>query len=294
MQEKRPSITAGTVAAHRAIESGRPADRRICFDPFAEQFISPRMTVIGESWLPSGLALWIYERILPGFHTYFGVRTRYLDDQLRACIQNGIEQLVLLGAGYDSRAYRFREFKTHVRAFEVDHPATQQVKLAVVDRVFGGRPPHVRYVEIDFDRQSLEERLTDAGYDGKLKTLFIWEGVSYYLSAEAVDQTLAFVADHSRPGSSILFDYTSPDVISGRTHLREGHAWRGSLQRLGEPLLFGIEEASIETYLRQRGYRIIENALRDILQSRYLAGANHHRYLTPVFSIVHAEVQPRA
>jgi methyltransferase (TIGR00027 family) len=293
MQEKTPSITAGMVAAHRAIETRKPADRRICFDPFAEQFISPRMTPIGESWLPGWLALWIYERILPGFHTYFGVRTRHLDEQLRACIENGIEQLVLLGAGYDSRAYRFQDLKTHVRVFEVDHPATQRVKLAVVDRVFGGRPPHVRYVEIEFDRQTLEERLTDAGYEGMLKTLFIWEGVSYYLTAEAVDQTLAFVAQHSRPGSSILFDYTSPDVVAGRTHLREGHAWRSAVQRIGEPLLFGIEEASIETYLRQRGYRIIESAARDMLQSRYLVGANQRRYLTPVFAIVHAEVQPR-
>jgi methyltransferase (TIGR00027 family) len=294
MKERTPSVTAGTIAAHRAIESRRPADERICFDPLAERFISASMKVIGESWMPERFALWLYEKMLPGFHTYFAVRTRYLDDYLRSCLDSGIEQLVILGAGYDSRVYRFEKPNRPFRAFEVDHPATQQEKLAKLKVMFASLPSHVSYVPVDFSKEALENKLSASGYDNTKKTLFIWEGVTYYLSAQAVDETLAFVAKNSGKGTSIIFDYTSPSVIDGTAEQREAKVWRRAVRGFGEPLTFGIEAASIENFLQQRGFDKLANATQETLRNAYLTGANQKRFLTSVFNIVYAEADGNA
>jgi methyltransferase (TIGR00027 family) len=142
-----------------------------------------------------------------------------MDDYLGACLRAGIEQLVILGAGLDSRAYRIEGLKGQVRVFEVDHPATQAAKLAKLTKLFGALPAHVTYVPIDFDAETLE-KLFDFGYSRQHKTLFIWEGVVHYLTAEAVDQTLSFVSKHSGAGSSIIFDYVYTSALTA-AHKRE-------------------------------------------------------------------------
>jgi methyltransferase (TIGR00027 family) len=294
MNERRPSDTAGTIAAHRAIESRKQADQRICYDPLAKCFLTPQMKVIGESWIPEKIALWIYELLLPGFHAYFAVRTRYLDDYLRSCIEDGLEQLVILGAGYDSRAYRFEELKARAKVFEVDHPATQRVKLAQLKRIFGTLPHHVSYVPVDFGKEVLEDKLRESGYDERLKTLFIWEGVTYYIAAESVDATLAFVAKNSGKGSSVIFDYTYPAVVAGTAKQRESKAWRTAVRRFGEPLVFGIEASAVEDYLSRRGFHKVNNATHEFFKKSYFTGANERRKLTTVFGIVHATVKTQA
>jgi methyltransferase (TIGR00027 family) len=291
MKERTPSVTAGTIAAHRAIESRKSADERICFDQLAERFISSRMKVIGESWIPENLALWLYEKILPGFHTYFAVRTRYIDDYLNYCLDDGIEQLVILGAGYDSRAYRFGKPNRPFRAFEVDHPATQHDKLAKLKVLFESLPSHVAFVPVDFGKETLASKLLASGYENGLKTLFIWEGVTYYLSAAAVDQTLAFAAKNLGKGTSIIFDFTSPSVIDGTAQQREAKAWRTAVKRFGEPLTFGLETASVESFLKQRGFDKVVCATSETFRKAFFSGANQHRYLTSLFNIVHATVR---
>ncbi len=113
-------------------------------------------------------------------------RERHVDEYLRTCLAEGIEQLVILGAGYDARAYRFKLELRGVRAFEVDHPATQQAKLKRLQHVLGRMPAQVVYVPVDFNTQTLGEQLAACGYDERLKTLFIWQGVTHYLTPEAV------------------------------------------------------------------------------------------------------------
>src|SRR5690242_19428209 len=114
---------------------------------------------------------------------------------------------MILGAGYDTRAYRFADELSSVRVFELDHPVTAAVKLARVRRAFGELPEHVTYVRADLEREDLGLALVRAGYASAARTLFIWSGVSFYLSAEAVDSVLGFVRQSSGPGSSIVFDY---------------------------------------------------------------------------------------
>ncbi len=291
MEEGHASLTARVAALHRALESEQPADRRICFDQFARQFVGRQLTALGEISLPQNFALGLHKLLLPGLHNYHAIRTIHIDECVRRCLRDGIRQLVILGAGYDSRAYRIEELKGRAVVFEVDHPATQCVKLEKLIALLGVLPAHVRYVDINFNTQSLENILSENGYDKSLKTLFIWEGVTYYISAEAVDRTLAFVRDCSAGGSSIIFDYIYPEVFSGSCERREAKFWVKYGKRIGEALTFGIEKKGIQNFLAERGFSCTHNADSEWLNRTYFTNSNRHRKMSPIFAIVHAAVE---
>ena len=291
MQESKPSRTAATAAAPRALESQKPEDSRVCYDPFAQKFLSPSFTLFGETRVPKFLANWMYNRILPGFFGYTVARTRHIDEILIKCIKNGLEQLVILGAGFDSRAYRYVQLEMKTKVFEVDHPATQQIKLNKLKEILGSLPKHVFYVPIDFAEQNLKKQLIESGFEANLNTLFIWEGVTYYLKPEEINITLSFVVDNSQSGSSIIFDYAHSSVVDGTCVHKEAKMFSKGAESYGEPLHFGIMEGSIERFLKQRGFGQINNVTSEWLKQHYFTGINKNRRITPIFEIVQATVQ---
>lgn len=253
--------------------SRKSRGERICYDPCAKYFVRPWVKgVIGLAIL-SGIAEWQG----PGAMAFQVARARYIDDYLSSSIADGLRQSVILGAGFDSRAYRFPGLKGQVKTFEVDHPATQRVKLARLEKTFVSVPKHVTYVPVDFDRDNLGDRLYSSGYDNKLKTLFIWEGVTFQLRRSAVDDTLGFVAHNSGPGSSIIFGYTHKPVSNGIA---------------GEGLVFGIEEGKVGEYLERRGFDHAVSVTGDDLHRMYFKGANESRKVAPAYCIVNATVMP--
>ncbi len=258
MKKGKASWTAQGVTFFRAIESMRPERERACYDPLAREFLNTGFKLVCRSRIRTRIA-WRY--ILSGRHGrsahYCIARTGYIDDCLKRCVDGGIEQLVILGAGYDSRAYRFDELRGDVQVFEVDHPATQKRKLKRVRKIFGSLPGHVTYVPVDFVREKLAERLLACGYDPGLRTLFIWEGVTMYLTPEAVDETLCFIAENSGDGSRVVFDYVFKSVLDGE--IEGARAWREYLERRGEPPLFGIEEGEVGEFLSARGFELVED-----------------------------------
>ncbi len=289
MKKRQSSITAEGIALVRAMESERPADVRICHDPLAKYFSSSALMLLARFFLKIGYA----ERRGPGTYEFLVTRCRHIDEYLHSSLTDGLQQLVILGAGYDSRAYRFDALKRGIKVFEVDHPATQAKKVERLTKVLGARPNHVVYVPVDLQTQSLEERLRASGYDTDAKTLFIWEGVVEYLAPDAVDSTLAFVANRSRPGSRIIFDYVYASVIDGRVKRGEAASMARSSRFTGEGLVFGIEEGTIEEFLSQRGFTQIQNATSRDLDRLYLTGANQGRHVAPVYAVVSATVRPR-
>ena len=130
----------------------------------------------------------------PGVNGFLMASERFIDDVLQSFLNEGLQQLVILGAGYDSRAYRF-DLHGRVKTFEVDHPVTQAEKLEKVHRVFGKIPEHVRYVPVDFNTQTLSERLLSSGYGPGLISPFIWQGVTMYLTPVGVDTTRNVLLD---------------------------------------------------------------------------------------------------
>ncbi len=290
MKANSPSITAEATLVFRAVEAQRPSGQRVANDGLAQHFLSPRSTVIGQTWIPEPIARWAYNLGFPGMQGYIIARTRYLDEYFQNCLDSGFEQAVILGAGYDSRAYRFKDLARRTRIFEVDHPATQEEKKRKLRSVLGGLPDHVTYVPIDFTREALEDRLFEHHYDPGRQTVFLWEGVTYYITADAVDRTLAFVARHSGRGSSIIFDYTYDSVVNGTCPRREARLWRKTMIPRGEPLLFGIEEGGIEAFLTGRGFQTPTDVSGNSLKQRYFIGRNRRRKVSPIFGIVHATV----
>ncbi len=286
MRKNQTSLTALGIAMNRAFESSRPEDERICFDPYARRMIPGWLYALGGFLFRTGYAEWRG----PGVQSFLAVRDRFIDDFLSGQLSEGIDQLVLLGAGYDSRPYRFPGLEGKVAVFEVDHPATQQDKIERVKAIFGQVPRHVTFVPVDFTRQSLEQRLLECGYHPSRKTCFIWQGVIYYLDPVSVDGTLAFIAHRSGPGSSLVFDYLDRSVLEGAGSHGEIKGMRRYRRLTGEGLTFGIPDGTIEAFLSARGFEHIRDIDSEGLKERYFTGKNAHRKVVPGYGIVTARV----
>jgi methyltransferase (TIGR00027 family) len=288
MRKNQSSMTALGIAIVRGIESEKPEDRRICYDPYARQFVHPWMYKLVRFFDRIG-----YSEIKgPGVMGFLAVRERHIDEYLKSCLADGLEQLVILGAGFDARAYRFEELKNGVRVFEVDHPASQATKLEKLEQVFGSRPAHVVFVPVDFNTQRLDQRLVESGYDEDLKTLFIWQGVTQYLTPEAVDSTLAFIAGHSGPGSAVIFDYMYPTLLDGTIKRGEVSNMRSKRWASGEVMTFGIPAGTVTSFLEKRGFAQVQDADNKFLHATYFGGENANRPVAYGYAIASAVVRP--
>jgi methyltransferase (TIGR00027 family) len=209
------------------------------------------------------------ERSAPGFYWYFQVRTKHIDAILKRSIVSGIDQFVILGAGYDSRPYRFKEKLSGIRIFEVDFPGTLSFKKEKLVELYGSLPEHVTYVPIDFNSQSIKDVLLENGYDPDMKTFFIWEGVSYYLPKKSFDAVLEFVANNSSPASSIAFDYAINSFIEGDYSTYGSKKLADTWKKMGEPGLSGIEDGATDRFLSSRGLTIISDLGSEELEQIY-------------------------
>ena len=290
MRRSVASSTAETMAMHRAAESMLPENERVCSDPYALYFLNSRAIPRFRSPFRRAIVRWVMNHVYPGVNGAVVARVRFIDDCLERCIDSGLEQLVILGAGYDTRAYRFEALKEKVRVFEVDHPATQAVKRDKLKSIFPGQPGHVTFVPVDIGTQDLEAELSAAGYDPTRKTLFILEGTIMYISPEMVDNILSFIVHRSGPGSSLVFDCLPASMIDGTIRLKEGKAMRKHVIRQKEPFLFGVEENRISSFLEERGFNAVERVSAPDCRDRYFKGKNRDRKISAVFSFVHAAV----
>lgn len=291
-QERKSSKMAEGIALHRALESQKPKSERICYDPYAIYFISPETLEPFNDPQKAKASHEYFERILPGFTNSVRARVRYFDDFVKKSIDEGmLEQLVILGAGYDTRAYRIEGLKKNIKVFEIDHPNTQKVKIEKIKEIFGFLPDYVVYVPVNFETEDFGKRLIAEGYDQQMKTLFIMEGLVMYIPPEAVDKTLAFIVNNSGKGSTILFDYFPQSVIDGSCELEVGKNMREYAAKRGEPFKFGIKEGAVETFLAERGFSQISNVTADDYKKMYFHGVNKDKEMCSLMSFVHAVVE---
>lgn len=285
MAHAKPSRSAQGVALLRAIEAQKPQAERICDDPHARALISGGISFfLSKLVIESG----IYERLAPGATAFVIGRERYIDDFLEACLSEGFDQIVLLGAGFDTRAYRIPGIE-QTRVFEIDQPATQRVKLERLKKIIDPLPAHVMFVPVDINTRMLGERLQSSGYSEQGKTLFIWQGVTYFLTAEGVDGTLAFIAKHSGPSSAVIFDYCYNEILRD-TSRGYGKLLRRSSRLSGEAYLFGIDQGQVEPFLARRGFSDVRDVPLEQLKSMYFTGPNAGRVIAAGIAIVSARV----
>jgi methyltransferase (TIGR00027 family) len=291
-----PSTTAEVTALYRAIESLRPQSERICYDPYAARFISrPEYLKLLEllSSNPEKAVAMMEEdeNLYPGVHNTILARIRYFDDFVRASADEGIDQIVILGAGYDTRAYRIEELKTRLKVFEVDHPATQRVKMKKIKGIFGRLPDYVMYVPVDLGIDDLGQRLIDHGYDGSQITLFVMEGLVYYIPPGIVDEILSFITKNSGLGSTVIFDYLPESVVDGTCTLEAGKNLQRAVKHQGEPFQFGIKEGTVETFLSKRGFSQIRNVTSEDYKRAYFHGTNEGRTVGRLLNFAHAVIE---
>jgi len=286
MKQNQSSQSAAGVAFFRACEAQRPETERICYDPYARAFVSGFLLSLNKLVnLPA-----LYEKLSPGATSFIFVRERYIDDILKASLSEGLAQVVILGAGFDTRAYRIAGIeKTHV--FEIDFPATQATKLKGFKKLIDPLPAYVTFLPVDFNTQTLEERLLASDYDEHAKTLFIWQGVTYFLTTEGFESTLAFIAKHSGPGSTVVFDYFYNEVLHDPTR-KDIQAMRRTAQKFGEDYLVGIDRGQVEPFLTQRGFRDVKDMTLEDLKRIYFTGPNANRVVPDGMAIVSARVYP--
>jgi methyltransferase (TIGR00027 family) len=241
----------------------------------------------------SAIRAWVMKnRIAPGAYEFMIARTAFFDRIVEQALKENREQVVLLGAGYDSRPYRFGEFNQDTEIFELDAKLTQQRKKECLQQAGISISQQISFVPINFETDNLRDALMEAGFSREKKTLFIWEGVTYYLSAEVVDNMLAFVRSNSPSGSSISFDYASlSDEALNEDGAKELRKHMQS-QYSNEPTKFGIRAGKIEAFLAERGFEVIEHLTAAEMNEKYLSMGSYSDVgkVPSLFCLVYATV----
>jgi methyltransferase (TIGR00027 family) len=262
MQQSTPSRTALRVALRRAAHQLYDAPPLVLNDPIA-------VPILGQEYLPE-LQKTVTKLEKPfsvGLRAFLVARSRYAEDNLARAIAQGTTQYVLLGAGLDTFAYR--NPYPQLRVFEVDHPATQQWKHELLATSGISIPENLTYAPVDFERQSLSEQLQSAGFNPAIPTFFAWLGVVPYLTLEAFQATINFVA--SQPaGSGIVLDYGQPRSALPFLEKLAHDSLAARVQLAGEPfqLFFTPPEMAAE----MTAFRDLEDIGSSEINARYFAG----------------------
>lgn len=269
MTPGRPSRTAEAVCLMRALEQARPPADRILDDPYAAWFLSPlartHLATVGAADSVVG----VRPLLLPALTTYVQLRHRFMDDRFLEALDS-VEQVVVLGAGYDMRAYRFASQIGSRPVFEVDYPATASRKLRILAPRRAELPAvDVRRVPIDFHTQRLEDVLAAAGFAPGRPTFFFWEGVSMYLRREAVKGTLDTLRRLGAP-AHVVADFwyllDSPELRA------TAHRFSTNLLHfIAEPITFGLHPEDTPDFLARRGWVAREVVVGEDLYRPYLA-----------------------
>ncbi len=290
-QDMRPSFTAEGVAFARALASYEADTRLRNPDYMAKQMIGPRYRLMSTTPGIRTLARFYYEYTIPGIYLYHIARTRHIDDIFAAQIKAGVKQFVILGAGLDTRAYRFAQSLAQARVFEVDHPGTAALKQERLRRILERIPAHVTYVPVNFETDSLAERLVANGLDLAQKTLFLWEGVSMYLTLPAIDHTLAFITS-AAPTSTLVFDYYHESVVKRPSRYFGGAEVFQKVAKLGEPYTFGLNPEEIPKFFASRRLSVLSHTTGEDFVEAYASTVGESRLnrMIEFWGVVHCEV----
>ncbi len=234
------------------------------------------ISMCGPVWrtiLSSRILIWFVTRVLmrrvmpivPIIYT----RARFGEDCLEAALEDGVTQYVIIGAGYDTFAVRRTDLGEKVVVYELDHPATQEMKFQRMKAAGISKPDNARYEKCDLAAETVLNALGRTDYDAAKPAVFSWFGVAYYLDEETVQRTLSDLANGSAAGSSVVFDYlaAAESVAPAFRELRKNVT--EFVARRGEPMLSDINPEDVPHYLRELGFSEIDNLEPDRVSERY-------------------------
>ena len=260
MQHGQASRTAIGAAGHRAAH--QILERGLVFaDPLA-------LAILGQD-ADEAIALAKERPERRPLRFFVAMRSRFAEDMARRAMAEGVRQILVLGAGLDTFAYRVRG-AGDLKVFELDHPATQRDKRRRLAEARIAEPPHVAYVAHDFERGGMTKAIEAAGFKPSERTFVLWLGVTPYLTEDAVFATLAELAE-LRGGTEVVFDYANPpDTNEGAATRNFRRAMAESVAARGEPFRCYFETENLHAGARRLGFAEIEDLDRAALVGRYL------------------------
>jgi methyltransferase (TIGR00027 family) len=287
MKGTAASRTAEWNALFRALETARPHGQRLIDDPLSRRFLTGLLYVAGCGARIPGLSPVlgaVVDMVQPGVRPTVVARTRLIDEYMSKAMREGMAQVVILGAGFDTRAWRIRGAAS---VFEVDHPNTSAFKQRHLRSAKSLAPVH--YVEVDFNDDDLERMLASAGYDPARPTFFLWEGVTNYLTEAAVRRTFSFVG-RAVPRSRIAFTYVHRDIISNPERFPGGLELQRRLAKMEEPFTFGLDPCDLADFLKPYGLALIEDIGSVDYRIRYMGANGHHLRGHEFYRVAVAEI----
>lgn len=251
--ENKPSESALILTFCRALAAKDEREEIKGPDYLAEYFLTE------ESKKPlkdSASRKWAIQKMITSPKYGYSIsRTAYIDDIFKKYLSEDIPQIVILGAGYDTRAYRFHDLLGTTKIYEVDIQTTQKRKIDILEKNKIEIPGKITFVRINFETENLAEVLLKAGFDNDAKTLYIWEGVTYYLTKDPIKKTLNFINTHSAKASIVCFDYLADQIDA---------------MNAAEPYQFIIGKEELGILLSEYGLEIIEHIDSKEMEKRYL------------------------
>jgi len=271
MKANTASRTAQYMALFRAIETGRPSHKRLFSDPFAAIFLDEKLNRVAKfSKFPliGRLIPKMIQRKGPGALSSGIARTKYIDDLLRQTILKGVKQVIILGAGFDTRSLRL-DYLNSIPVIEIDHPDTAKWKIDRLKETLGHLPRNVSYFQIDFNKQSLEDLAREHNLHFHIPTTIIWEGVTNYLTQQAIDKTFEFVKNLAT-GSYLIFTYINRLVLDNPGLFVGTDKVLKDLARNEERWTFGFDPEELPSYLAHFHLTLLEDLGAGEYRKRYM------------------------
>jgi len=285
MKSSKVGKTAYGSAAVRTLEMYYPKAERLFEDPYAVKLL-PSMLRLSMNIMKipkfRDRIVRMREKQFPGFMGSLLCRTVYIDDVLKESIKGGVKTVVNLGAGLDTRPLRIPEAE-RIRFFEVDEPGIQEEKKKTLLKINGVLPPNVTFIPMDFNTQSLEDELEAAGFSKEIQTLYIWEGVTQYISPEAIETTLKLMGTTPK-GSKVVFTYVLQSFLDDPSSVPTLAKMMDMINKQGVKWYSGFHPEKLSEELTKYNLSLLED----------MDGQDHlERYIKPacrdllVFDIEH-------
>jgi methyltransferase (TIGR00027 family) len=293
MVKNNSAQTAFGAATARLMEQYEPVETRLFTDAILSHLTSPVTDFLIGFKPIRRLMFKLFDNQTDGIYGSQVCRTRYIDEKIQAALDSGIEQILILGAGFDTRAYRMK-MDAQVKVFETDLARVQQYKTEKLSKFLGALPKHVTYIPVDFNTQELADVLKENQFDFQKPTFIIWEAVTQYITADAVNKNFRFMA--SLPaGSSVVFTYVLESVVKKQSKIKGANELMEFFEKRNSPWLFGIEPVALPGYLKQFGLLLTEDVGANWYQQKYLGPINRKLNVTEIeraaFACTRAELQ---
>ena len=252
--ETTTSRTAKWTCLCRAISSLEKNSHYRCDDRLALSLLPGFMRLLFR--IPFTGRLFLTAVAAKGIYEYVIARTKYIDAVFRQSLSDRFSQILIFGAGFDTRALRFQDEARQTRIFELDAAATQDAKIGQYQKRHLNIPSDLVFVPIDFDKESLPLKLEQAGFKQDEKSLFILEGVLMYLQPQSVDQTFQTIKELTAVGSEVVFDYIYASVLRHENIYYGEKGMLETMTKAGEQWHFGIEKGEIIQFLSRYGFEL--------------------------------------